>query len=137
MKESQTTRLLPRLALAHLELGAVDEAAACAADAISRARDQGARLLLVDALRAQVAISLRRRRWDEAEQAADEGLALARAMPYPYAEAHLLHANGSLLAEQGQSGPGRERIEAALAIFQRLGAWKDVERLEREIAALS
>ncbi|HVA91969.1 MAG TPA: hypothetical protein VNL71_19250, partial [Chloroflexota bacterium] len=134
MKESQTTRLLPRLAWAHLELGAVDEAAACAAEAISRARDEGTRMLLADALRIQTRVSIRRRRWDEAEQAVDEGLTLARAMPYPYAEAHLLYAHGLLLAEQGHSGPGRERMDAALALFQTLGARKDAECLEREIA---
>jgi len=136
MKESQTTRLLPRLAWAHLELGAMDEATACAAEAISRARDEGTRMLLADALRIQARVSIRRRRWEEAEQAVDEGLTLARAMPYPYAEAHLLHAHGSLLAEQGQPGPARERMEEALVLFQRLGARKDAEPLERAIAAL-
>ncbi|HVC82670.1 MAG TPA: hypothetical protein VNL35_19450, partial [Chloroflexota bacterium] len=87
-------------------------------------------------LRIQARVSLKRRRWDEAEQAVDEGLTLARAMPYPYAEAHLLYAHGLLLAEQGHSGPGRERMDAALALFQTLGARKDAECLEREIAAL-
>jgi hypothetical protein len=32
--------------------------------------------------------------------------------------------------------PARERLEAALAIFQRLGACKDAERVEQDIAGL-
>jgi hypothetical protein len=90
----------------------------------------------VDALQIQAYITISRRQWEEAEQALDEGLVLARTMSYPYAEARFLQAQGSLLAEQGQLRLGREQWEAALAIFQRLGARKDAERLEREIAAL-
>ena len=62
--------------------------------------------------------------------------ALARGMPYPYAEARLLHVYGLLHAEQGEPEPARERQEAALAIFRRLGARKDIERVEQDIAAL-
>jgi hypothetical protein len=37
---------------------------------------------------------------------------------------------------KGEPGPARERLEAALAIFQRLGARKDAERTERALTAL-
>jgi tetratricopeptide (TPR) repeat protein len=54
-------------------------------------------------------------RFEEAAVVLEEGLALARSLPNPYAEARLLEQRG-------------ERDEA-LAIFQRLGATADVERI--------
>jgi hypothetical protein len=58
----------------------------------------------------------------EAAAVLEEGLELARSLPYPYAEARIL-------AEL-------DRLEEALAIFRRLGARKDIERTEQELAAL-
>jgi hypothetical protein len=40
----------------------------------------------VEALRVQAMVALRRQHWVEAGRALEEGLALARGMPYPYAE---------------------------------------------------
>ena len=57
-------------------------------------------------------------------------------MPYPYAEGRLLHAYGQMHVAKGEPGPARERLEAALAIFRRLGARKDAERVEQDLAAL-
>jgi hypothetical protein len=58
-------------------------------------------------------------------------------MPYPYAEARLLHVYGLMHAQKGGPEPARERLEAALALFRRLGARKDAERVEQAIGALS
>jgi len=66
----------------------------------------------------------------------EEGLTLAHSMPYPYAEAHLLHVYGAMHAQRGEPEPARERLEAALAIFRRLGARKDAERVEQALADL-
>ena len=57
-------------------------------------------------------------------------------MPYPYSEVRLLHIYGEMHVHKGEMGPVRERLEAALAIFQRLGAHRDAERAEQAIAAL-
>ena len=38
--------------------------------------------------------------------------------------------------QKGEPGPARERLEAALAIFRRLGARKDVERAKQAIVDL-
>jgi hypothetical protein len=57
-------------------------------------------------------------------------------MPYPHGEGRLLHAYGLLRARQGQPVQARERLEGALAIFRRLGARPDIERAERDMAAL-
>jgi hypothetical protein len=57
-------------------------------------------------------------------------------MQYPYAEARLLQVYGQLHAQQGDHEPARARLGAALAIFRRLGARKDIERTEHLLAAL-
>jgi hypothetical protein len=74
--------------------------------------------------------------WEEAMTALDEACALARAMPYPHAEALILRELGQLSRRKGKAADARERLEEALAVFQRLGARKDVERTEQELAAL-
>ncbi|HVA90823.1 MAG TPA: tetratricopeptide repeat protein, partial [Chloroflexota bacterium] len=136
MTERQTTRLLPLLALAQLELGALEDAAATVTRAINRARDQGARMLLVDALRIQVVISIRGECWDVTESALQEGLALARSISYRYAEARLLYLQGTLWARQGELDLSRERLHAAWDIFQHLGAHKDIEQVERDLTGI-
>jgi hypothetical protein len=57
-------------------------------------------------------------------------------MPYPDGEAHLLQVYGQMHVAKGEPGPARARLEAALAIFQRLGARKDAERAEGTLTAL-
>jgi hypothetical protein len=54
-------------------------------------------------------------------------------MPYPYAAARLLHVYGQMHVAKGEPGPARQRLEAALAIFRRLGTRKDAERVERAL----
>jgi hypothetical protein len=89
----------------------------------------------VDALRVQAMVTIRQGHWEEATSALDEGLVLARAMPYPYAEGRLMHAYGQLHLQKGEPRPARERLEEALAVFRHLGARKDIERVEQAIAA--
>src|SRR5207244_13627169 len=95
------------------------------------------RLTLVDALRVQAMVAMRQCHWQEAEKALEESLSLAHSMPYLYAEARLLHVYGQMHAQKGEVEPARERLKGALAIFQRLGARKDVERVEQAITSLS
>jgi hypothetical protein len=89
----------------------------------------------VDALRVQAMVAARQEQWQEAEQALEEGIALARSMPYPYAEAWLLHLSGRLHVQVRKPETARERLTTALTIFQRLGARKDIEQVERDLAA--
>jgi tetratricopeptide (TPR) repeat protein len=89
-----------------------------------------------DALWVRAMVLIRQQRWADAEGALEEGLVLARSLPYPYAEAHLLHAHGIMCCQKGTMAPARERLEAALAIFRRLGARKDVEVTELLLATL-
>ncbi len=135
-EELEVTGLLPTLAWAYLGLDQVTVAGEVADQAARRARVQSHRLALVDALRVQAMVARRQGRWAAAAQALDEGLALARPMPYPYAEARLLEVYGTLYLQQGDCATARVQLEAALAIFRRLGARKDGERVQHTMADL-
>jgi tetratricopeptide (TPR) repeat protein len=126
--------LLSLLARAYAQLGELPAAEETAALAVGRSRTGDGQLMLVDALHVQATVALQAHRWEEAAAPVEEGLALARGMPYPYAEARLLQAYGQLAAEQSEPMRARQHFEAALAIFRRLGAREDVERTEQLLA---
>jgi len=134
--ELDVSALLPRLAWAHLELGDADRATEVAEEGVGRARAQGHRIALADALWVRGMVAARQGRWEEAAAALDEGLEVARAMPYPYAEARTLEAYGRMSLSRGEPEAARERLGAALAIFDRLGARKDAERVGQARSAL-
>ncbi len=135
--ECDVTTLLPTLAWAQLELRRVDDAEATVRQALRRARPEDMRLVLTEALQVQGKIALRQGQPDAAARALEEGLALARSMPYPYAEARLLQLAGVVHAQTGEPEAARERWEAAGAIFARLGARMDSARVEQDLAGLS
>ena len=129
--------LLPKLAWAHLEEGQAEVAMRVADEAVAYARAKSDRLNLVEALRVQALVTLRREHWLEAERALDEALSLAQSMRYPWGEARVLSVYGDLRTRTGEPTLAREHLEAALAIFQRLGARKDVAWVEQAIGGLS
>jgi tetratricopeptide (TPR) repeat protein len=105
--------ILPTLAWAELEAGDLAGAEETARRAVKRTR--GAEpIYLIDALRIQGKVLNRQDRRSDAERVLEEGLELARSVPFPYAEARLLEELG--------------RRDEAYAIFRRLGATKDAER---------
>jgi tetratricopeptide (TPR) repeat protein len=110
---------LPAFAEALLETGRTEEAAEAATQAVEQTRGR-APLYLAEALRVQGIVLRRQGRAAESERALSEGLELARSLPFPYMEARILE----------QLGKGEE----AVAIFRRLGANKDAERLEQALA---
>jgi tetratricopeptide (TPR) repeat protein len=118
--QSMPVRVL--LAWAHLDLGEVTLAAEVAAAVTRDARSAPGLPALVDALWMEARVALRQRQWLDAERAADEGLEVARRLRQPYREARLLQVSGELHRQKGEAGRARERLEAARAIFQRLGA---------------
>jgi hypothetical protein len=136
MEERRVTPLLVLLAWAHLELGEIEGAQEVIATAMRRLRADDDRLGLVDALRVQAMVLARCGLAVEAVASLEEGLALAGAMPYPYAEARLLHVYGQMHAQKQEPAQARERLEAALAIFRRLGARRDAEHVEHELRGL-
>jgi transcriptional regulator with XRE-family HTH domain/tetratricopeptide (TPR) repeat protein len=136
LEECDVTTLLPVLAWVYLELGHTDLAADAVEQALGRARSEGMRLVEVDALRVQVMMALRKEQPAEAARSLAEGLALARAMSYPYAEARLLQLDGLLHLQQGEPGAARERLEAARDIFKGLGARMDTERTQEALTSI-
>ncbi len=128
--------VLPVLAWAQLELGESQRAAATAAEAARRVRTGQCRLGLVHTLRVQAMAAIAQSRWEDVAPALEEGLAMARSMPYPHGEGRLLHVYGRMHLARGEVEPARLRLDAALAIFRRLGAHKDVERVEQDLTIL-
>jgi len=122
LEESDVTELLPTLAWAQLEQGHATEADATVERALARARREGMRPVLVEALRVGALVALHRGDDDAAARDLREGLALAREMPYPYAEMRLLQVEASLRARRGEDAAARCYAEAARAIQARLGA---------------
>ena len=131
-----TSYVLPVLAWAYLELGDVERAAQTIEAGIQRARALQYRLTLVGALRVRALVAMRQSDMPVAAQALEEGLTLARALPYPHGEGRLLEVCARLHFEQGEPKAARDRLAAALAIFQRLGARKDAERAEQLLSTL-
>jgi len=131
LEECDVTSLLPVLAWAHLDAGRVEEAGTLVQQALIRARREGMRPTLVEALRLRAMVLMRGERWAAAARDLEEGLALARSIPYPYAEARLLRAESKLYCALGERRLAGERLEEAATIFRRLGAARDIERLDR------
>jgi tetratricopeptide (TPR) repeat protein len=92
----------------------------------------------------------RQERWEEAQHAFDEAVALARSLPYPYLEARAQYEWGRTLIDQERahagaekeslSAPrdrerlleeGRQRLKDACLIFERLGARPYLERAQQ------
>ncbi|HZS92091.1 MAG TPA: AAA family ATPase [Chloroflexota bacterium] len=129
LEEIDVTMLLPRVAWTRLELGQFTEAGHIAAQASARARRQGHRIALADALWVQGMVLAAGERWEASRAALDEGLALVRAMPYPYCEARIEEAYGVMSAAHGDDGAARRHLEEAHALFSRLGARRDAARV--------
>src|SRR5437773_770097 len=70
-------------------------------------------------------VATRQQRWEDAEQALQEGLSLARSMPYPYAEARLLHVYGSstLTVALSLLATKARPVRASTATASSLGRW--------------
>jgi tetratricopeptide (TPR) repeat protein len=136
LEECDVTTLLSTLAWAYVEQGRIAQATDILERALARARRQDMRLVVVEALRIQALGALRQGDSEVAARSLAEGLHLARGIPYPYAEARFLYLYGQLYIQRDEQEPARERLAAALAIFGRLGARKDAERIEQQLAAL-
>jgi tetratricopeptide (TPR) repeat protein len=129
--------LLATLAWAQLEVGAVDQANETVASALEAAEARHNKPNLCEALRIQAMVQTRKEDWGEAQGTFDQAVSLARSLPYPYAEARALHEYGVMRIRQGNLAGARERLDEALAIFLRLGARKETERVEAALMTVS
>jgi transcriptional regulator with XRE-family HTH domain/tetratricopeptide (TPR) repeat protein len=126
--------LLSVLAEAHLELSDLDRARVYAGRAVDHARRMGAWLQGIRALEVHGMVLVQDGHHDLARGAYREGLDRAQAMPYPYGQARLLHADGLLDRQRHDHAAAYAKFTQALAIFERLGAGKDAGRLRRAVA---
>ncbi len=94
------------------------------------------RTLLANALRIQAVLALRKRAWREAEEALGRAVELARAIPYPYAEAKARYVYGQLGATLGEHAQAREQFTSALEILGRLGERLYAGQVERAMAEM-
>ena len=122
--------------MAYLDLGNQAQAQTIVSQAIVRAEEEPNRLALVDALRVRAMAAIQQARWQEAEGALEQVLAITRAMPYPYAEAKALYVYGLLHVAKSESQLACARLEAALAILKKLGERMYAGHVEHTLAAL-
>jgi tetratricopeptide (TPR) repeat protein len=127
---------LTNLAWAQLMMGDPNRAAETANQALAIADEKHQRLWMPDALRVQGMILARQELWGEADSAFEEAISMARSGSCPYPEARALYEQGLMHKQRGATRQAEDCLSGALAIFQRLGALKDVEWTERELTVL-
>jgi len=126
LEECDVTTLLPLLAQACLGLDEVGESRVQSGRALTRARREGMRPVLVEASRVEVAIAMREHRWEDARRSVSEGLTLARDIGFPYGEAGLLRTGLPLWEMPGDGTAAQEQQQQAEDIFRGLGAAGDL-----------
>jgi tetratricopeptide (TPR) repeat protein len=119
-----------------LAAGQEEEALRYVTRALSVLPQRGLRLELPGWLRLRGEIASRRGEIDEARQAFEEGLSIARSGGMPYAEARLLYQYGIALIRAGETEEARERLTTALATFTELGAGPFAEQAEYALNGL-
>jgi transposase len=129
--------LLPLTAWTYLEAGRVNDAETVATRVVTMVTTAKNQAALVDALWVRTMVATRRGAWAAAAQDIQRGVVLAQAMPYPYAEGRLLSVSGEMRAAIGDPERARECLDAALGIFQRLGARADAERTAQMLSRLA
>jgi tetratricopeptide (TPR) repeat protein len=122
LRELDVAYILPTLAWAYLAHGDVAAARRHVGQALSRASAQGNRLVWHDALRIHGLTLAREGAWDDAAAALNEGLRMASAMPYPFAEARFWQAIASVERRQGERAQAQAALRRAADILRRLGA---------------
>jgi uncharacterized protein HemY len=91
-------------------------------EGIGRARIQGNRLALAELLRLRGMVMARRRRWDEAEEAFEEAVSVARSIRYPYARARTLYEWGLMYVRRQDTEQGLTLLMEATETFRSLGS---------------
>jgi tetratricopeptide (TPR) repeat protein len=122
------------LARAYLELGDVSRAEELAERAVGASRARADHVDMTWALEMWARVAFQQGDFLAARTRIEEGLALARSIPIPFAEGNLLYLFARLHVQQGEPGQARVRMSEARAIFQRLGARIDVERTNQFLA---
>jgi tetratricopeptide (TPR) repeat protein len=130
------TNAVAVLAWAQLERGEAVRALELTDAAERESREQGTVFYLPEVLRIKGLALVCLGRSRDARAIWDEGREWARQMPNPYCEARICREMGALDAREGSREPARRHLQEALSIFRGLGAGKDMERTEGDLAAL-
>ena len=130
------SHLLATRAWVELHRGNIDGAKDLADRATELASADQNRTILVDALRVQGMILASEEKTDEAQQAFEESIAIARTIEQPYAEGRSLEAFGRARLAQGNGDAARDLLKCALEDFERIGATGDVIRITELISAM-
>jgi hypothetical protein len=127
--------LLSTAAEACLALGDISRGAELAERALRRASATRNEIDGIDAVRIKARCLLLQQRHGAARSCLDEALARARGVPYPAAEARVLHDLARLQAAQDRDA-ARQCAAAAGQIFGRLGAAGDAAAATATLEAL-
>jgi tetratricopeptide (TPR) repeat protein len=113
---------LVSLAAIRMEAGDLRGAQDAVVKVVAVATQERLPVVLVDARRVQGAIARKQGAWDEAETQLEMAIRQARDIGYLWGEARALYQLGALHAQRGDPDRVRECLNAASAIFERLGA---------------
>jgi adenylate cyclase len=134
-KGTWDTTFLPLLALVHLDLGEQQKAERIASEAIE-GWCGSVGMFRVQALRSLGIVMTAGLRFDEACDAFEEALELARSMPWPEEEALNMYELGLTFAAKGELELARAHLHKALSIFERLGAKPQLQRTKTALARI-
>lgn len=120
LREWQVTDFMPVLAAGYVGTGRIRTALRIADGAVTRAREIGHTLALVDALRVRAQAQARSTAPAAATAGLDEALALARSMGSPYAEARVRTSWADVAAQRGADEEASRETALATALMDTL-----------------
>jgi tetratricopeptide (TPR) repeat protein len=125
------------LAWAELELGHIDRAEELSRRVMDSARRDNDRIYILEGAPVRTAVLRCLQRWEEAERVASEALAVAEAAKRPYSAGRIHHELGLLHAARQDCAAARRELEAALDLFQRLGARPFIDRTRQALMEIA
>lgn len=134
--DTRALALLPLAAQLRLALDESADAETLIDRALAQAAATNDQIVMVEALRVRALIDAGAGKHAAAETGYAEACEIARAIGSPHAEAQALFDWGLFAAQRGRQAPARQRLTAAHAIFQRLGARPEAEAATRALAKL-
>lgn len=120
-----------------LTLGDVDLARAQVGRALDLSREHADPLAEADALRILTGVERLSGNLDRAMNAGEDGLAIARRLEHPWAEAELQRDLALVLGARGRAREAQAAYEAAAAAFERLGSAGRAERMRTRASELA
>lgn len=124
---------LHTLAWTRLALGHADEAQSLSERAVSQARRRERLPDIIAALTVHAAATGALGEVEEADSLLNEALDIARSVPLPFEEARAHYEAGMLDSARGNHESAQQHLADALAIFERLGAQADRDRVRAAI----